>query len=138
MALVHSFAPRLRRSVLARFENALAPSRRRWVDRHGPHPDWVDDEGEEDAAAAATALDHVPDVEEPAPALEQVVPDQDQLERANHQIKRLLSGRKADKAEIRALKAQLAEAKEALRRSNLGIRAKHAGELSKPSTSTRS
>jgi hypothetical protein len=88
--------------------------------------------------AARGASDNLSQDVELVPALEPVRDGQDQLERANRQIKRLLGERKINRAEIRSLKAQLAEAMEALRRSNFGTRAKHGAELTKPSTSTRS
>jgi hypothetical protein len=135
--LLQPRAPTVRRSMLARFEDALDAPRRRWIKRNGPHPSWTDEEPADLAANENAAKPASSDTARGS-VLEEVKPGDDVSDRAKRQLERLLKERRADRAEIRDLRIELAETKEALRRANLGVRKKHAVQLNMPSTSTRS
>ncbi|HEY0027397.1 MAG TPA: hypothetical protein VGC35_05965 [Allosphingosinicella sp.] len=140
LELLAAAAGAVRKSYLAKYEDALTEQRRRWVTAHGDHPTWRDEPSQDPSADPATppeegsgdAAATVP------PELEAVATGDGLQEVAQRQIKRLLADRKANKKTIAALAGELAETKEALRRALDIIRKYHAAEVSKPSASTRS
>jgi hypothetical protein len=129
----------VRRTYLAKFEDALIEQRRRWVAAHGAHGTWQDEPMAQAGDAVGIGRKATDDGAAELPrALEVVAHDERPLELAQRQIKRLMAERKSDRAAIATLTAELGEVKEALRRALAMIRKVHAGELSKPSASTRS
>lgn len=121
-----------RTAILARFEPATADARRRWVEKNGAHPEWSEDAEQQEPLGPPDG-----ETENRAQRSAASAEMSQRLKLAEDRVTRLLAERKSDRAKIKQLQAELAEAQEIARRALLGVQTKHAVQLNQPSASTR-